>query len=108
MPCKTSVAMASVCLRSSGSPDVQTQRNGPKPKEKMSLEEEEAGKVITIVKSNPKLWLFLPHDILDVRWVSEGRGFYFLFIFRRDIRSSPSGLQKKGVSIIPKEESYEK
>ena len=33
--------MASVCLRSSGRPDVQTQRNGPKPKEKMSLKKEE-------------------------------------------------------------------
>lgn len=33
----TPVAMWSVTARSWGSPDVQTQRNGPKPREKMSL-----------------------------------------------------------------------
>lgn len=33
----TVAAMLSVCTRSAGFPEVQTQRNGPKPREKMSL-----------------------------------------------------------------------
>ena len=105
MPRNTAVAIASVCLRSSGNPEVHTQRNGPNPKEKMSLKKEGGG--VIIVKKGLELRLFLPHDILDVRWVSKGRSF-LLFIFRRDVRSSPSGLQKKGVAVIPKEHSYEK
>lgn len=35
----TAVAIASVSARSAGSPEVQTQRNGPKPSEKISLQE---------------------------------------------------------------------
>ena len=35
---RTLVAMESVFLRSASLPDVHTHRNGPKPREKMSLE----------------------------------------------------------------------
>ena len=46
MPRNTAVAIASVCLRSSGNPEVHTQRNGPNPKEKMSLKKEGGGVII--------------------------------------------------------------
>ena len=37
MSLRALMAISSVTFKSSGSPEVQTQRKGPKPKEKMSL-----------------------------------------------------------------------
>ena len=105
MPCNTAVAIASVCLRSSGNPEVHTQRNGPNPKEKMSLKRRRRG---YHRKKGLELRLFLPHDILDVRWVSKGRSLLLLTIFRRNISPSSSCFKKEGIAIVPEEQAYEK
>lgn len=64
MSSSTVVAIASVSTRSAGSPEVQTQRNGPKPSEKISLQ--------TRAKIKVSLWVcvfvdgHLPHYVLDI------------------------------------------
>ena len=51
----------------------------------------------------------LPHDILHIRWVSEGCAFSFSFrsngILGRNVGSCTSRFQKKSIAIIPEEHS---
>lgn len=67
---RTVAAILSVTTRSCGSPDVHTQRNGPKPKEKMSLWKEKVSSLeeetISHKKSHKKEKIS-PHDVLHVR-----------------------------------------
>ena len=65
-------------------------------------------KVITIKPRSYDTSKTLPHDVLDIRWVSKGRSLLLLTIFRRNISPSSSCFKKEGIAIVPEEQAYEK
>lgn len=108
---KTLAAMLSVAARSWGSPDVHTQRKGPKPKEKISLrqwQKEKNHKPVTSIdwwidnpsqclkKQNNVRWcaeeIASPHNVLDIRWVTKfsrsSTHLFYLCTFKNITKSS--------------------